>query len=303
MQYMMWLKNKNRFNTSSSSSSSWEEQAFAEDAAGPLGGFVWPPRSYSCTFCRREFRSAQALGGHMNVHRRDRARLKQSLCNDHHQTPNNSSQENSTEEEASYNVSPFSSSITKEQPRPRRFAQLDQHQELNTTVETNLSVGINHSHTIKGRSLHSEEMGINSKRLKSSATFPLYHKTCSSSSERFPFQYEMLRMKTARASSSIEDIDLELRLDGLNELSFIGTVEQLASSLTISTELLSNKEILDGIISRTPLGRPGEPKEVSSSVAYFYLPAASYITGQVVAVDGGMTVFGIGLPEASNFFT
>lgn len=57
---------------------SWEEQAFAEDASGPLGGCIWPPRSYSCSFCRREFRSAQALGGHMNVHRRDRARLKQS---------------------------------------------------------------------------------------------------------------------------------------------------------------------------------------------------------------------------------
>ncbi|KAK8967174.1 putative transcriptional regulator RABBIT EARS [Platanthera guangdongensis] len=41
-------------------------------------GFSWPPRSYSCSFCRREFRSAQALGGHMNVHRRDRARLRHS---------------------------------------------------------------------------------------------------------------------------------------------------------------------------------------------------------------------------------
>ncbi|CAN6236790.1 unnamed protein product [Urochloa humidicola] len=37
--------------------------------------FTWPPRSYPCSFCKREFRSAQALGGHMNVHRRDRARL------------------------------------------------------------------------------------------------------------------------------------------------------------------------------------------------------------------------------------
>jgi hypothetical protein len=35
-----------------------------------------PPRSYACSFCKREFRSAQALGGHMNVHRRDRARLR-----------------------------------------------------------------------------------------------------------------------------------------------------------------------------------------------------------------------------------
>ncbi|CAM0874255.1 unnamed protein product [Alopecurus aequalis] len=59
---------------SSPSSLSWEEQAFARDAAANL--LVWPPRSYSCTFCRREFRSAQALGGHMNVHRRDRARLR-----------------------------------------------------------------------------------------------------------------------------------------------------------------------------------------------------------------------------------
>ncbi|KAK6914053.1 hypothetical protein RJ641_021374 [Dillenia turbinata] len=43
-----------------------------------LCGFSWPPRSYTCSFCKREFRSAQALGGHMNVHRRDRARLRQS---------------------------------------------------------------------------------------------------------------------------------------------------------------------------------------------------------------------------------
>ncbi|KAF8401841.1 hypothetical protein HHK36_012788 [Tetracentron sinense] len=42
------------------------------------GEFSWPPRSYRCSFCKREFRSAQALGGHMNVHRRDRARLRQS---------------------------------------------------------------------------------------------------------------------------------------------------------------------------------------------------------------------------------
>lgn len=70
----MWVKSKN-----SILKNSWEEQAFAEDARGPLGGFVWPPRSYSCNFCRREFRSAQALGGHMNVHRRERAKLKQSI--------------------------------------------------------------------------------------------------------------------------------------------------------------------------------------------------------------------------------
>jgi hypothetical protein len=62
--------------SSTSYHESCEERAFAEDSAEHLGGCIWPPRSYSCSFCGREFRSAQALGGHMNVHRRDRARLK-----------------------------------------------------------------------------------------------------------------------------------------------------------------------------------------------------------------------------------
>lgn len=36
-------------------------------------------RSYTCTFCKRGFSNAQALGGHMNVHRKDRARLQESI--------------------------------------------------------------------------------------------------------------------------------------------------------------------------------------------------------------------------------
>ncbi|GLT75839.1 hypothetical protein SLA2020_475330 [Shorea laevis] len=75
----MWTKRGHSLssNPQAAYGDSWEEKAFAEDASGPLGGCIWPPRSYSCSFCRREFRSAQALGGHMNVHRRDRARLKE----------------------------------------------------------------------------------------------------------------------------------------------------------------------------------------------------------------------------------
>lgn len=34
-------------------------------------------RSYECTYCKRGFTNAQALGGHMNIHRKDRAKDKQ----------------------------------------------------------------------------------------------------------------------------------------------------------------------------------------------------------------------------------
>ncbi|GKC77610.1 tropinone reductase homolog-like protein [Tanacetum coccineum] len=53
-----------------------------------------------------------------------------------------------------------------------------------------------------------------------------------------------------------------------------------------------NTELIDNMSSRTPLRRPGEANEVSSLVAFLCLPAASYITGQTIAVDGGFTVNG-----------
>jgi len=54
-------------------------------------------------------------------------------------------------------------------------------------------------------------------------------------------------------------------------------------------EKVGSKEYDDNVTAKIPSRRIGEANEVSSLVAFLCLPAASYITGQTLCVDGGFT--------------
>ena len=45
-------------------------------------------------------------------------------------------------------------------------------------------------------------------------------------------------------------------------------------------------------LARTPLGRLGEPDDIAQAIAFLARPAASWITGQTLVVDGGYTISG-----------
>ena len=59
---------------------------------------------------------------------------------------------------------------------------------------------------------------------------------------------------------------------------------------TKMTEKLMERGETQTLISQIPLGRVGTPEEVASLVTYLALDEASYITGEVIRVDGGLSM-------------
>lgn len=61
----------------------------------------------------------------------------------------------------------------------------------------------------------------------------------------------------------------------------------------LSKPVLEQPDRLEKIIARTPMGRVGQPEEVSALACFLAMDKSSYITGQNIMVDGGMSVKGL----------
>lgn len=60
----------------------------------------------------------------------------------------------------------------------------------------------------------------------------------------------------------------------------------------LAEQVLENEDYRRQVLERTPLGRVGEVEECARVIAFLCMPAASYVSGQCLAVDGGFSVFG-----------
>lgn len=74
----------------------------------------------------------------------------------------------------------------------------------------------------------------------------------------------------------------------------------LGSDCSIETDVLasvvSDKTQMAKVLSRTPLGRIGQPNEIGSVAVFLASQESSYITGQTIYVDGGRLALNYTVP-------
>lgn len=93
----------------------------------------------------------------------------------------------------------------------------------------------------------------------------------------------------AGLAQAARTLALEWAGDGIR----VNTVAPWYTRTPLVEPVLADPQKVAAIVARTPLGRIAEPREVAAVVAFLALPAAGYVTGQCVAVDGGMSIQGL----------
>jgi Tropinone reductase 1 len=95
-------------------------------------------------------------------------------------------------------------------------------------------------------------------------------------------------MSKAAMHQMTRNMAIEWADDGIR----VNSVAPWYTRTPLAEAVLKDKEYLASVLDRTPLGRLAEPVEVATVIAFLCMPAASYVTGQCIAVDGGFMIYG-----------
>lgn len=95
-------------------------------------------------------------------------------------------------------------------------------------------------------------------------------------------------MAKAAVQQMTRNLAVEWAVDGIQ----VNAVAPWYIGTPLVDAVLQRPGYLDRVLDRTPMGRIGRVEEVASAVVFFCLPAASYVTGQCLAVDGGFMAHG-----------
>ncbi|RZC93511.1 hypothetical protein C5167_007321 [Papaver somniferum] len=96
----------------------------------------------------------------------------------------------------------------------------------------------------------------------------------------------------AACNGAIHQITKNLACEWAKDKIRVNSVAPWYIKTWLADQDLQVEGVEDYVKARTPMRRIGNQHEVSSLVAFLCLPSASYITGQIICVDGGFTVNG-----------
>lgn len=95
-------------------------------------------------------------------------------------------------------------------------------------------------------------------------------------------------MSKAAMNQLAKNLGCEWAKDGIRVLA----VAPWYTATPLAMQVLSDKDYNEAVLARTPMGRVARPEEVARVFAFLASPAASYMTGVTVPVDGGYSSMG-----------
>ena len=125
------------------------------------------------------------------------------------------------------------------------------------------------------------QMGLKSLKNSSSASIVLISSVAAGTGMSF-------HASIASAKSGVEGLAKALAAELAPNFIRVNVVAPSLTDTPMAQNLLSSPEKREASAKRHPLGKIGTPEDISNAIAFLLSTESSWITGQVIGVDGGM---------------
>jgi len=96
----------------------------------------------------------------------------------------------------------------------------------------------------------------------------------------------------AMTKAAINQLTRNLAVEWASDNIRVNAVAPWYIRTPLAETVLQDESYKESVLSRTPMNKIGEPEDVAAAISFLCMPASAYITGQILAVDGGFTVNG-----------